>query len=115
MRIVKLFTVALLGFVLYSCGNNVKKGTLDGGFAGQFTDEFGNEFVLNDDYTATIKFVGTDSLIQTSWSDGDNHELSYAMIAFNGDHAYYYLRDGSLYRDQKDMEEGRTAIKIKYD
>lgn len=28
---------------------------------------------------------------------------------------YYYLRDGALYRQETDMNEGRAAIKITYD
>jgi len=83
-------------------------------YVGTFTDEFGNKFELRDDYTATITFVGCDPQ-ETGWSDGDKHDMPYATIAFNGDPAYYYLRDGMLYRHREHMIDGTMAIKIEWE
>ena len=112
----KFFQLALvltLAIFVASCGG--KKAQDNNKFAGSFTDEFHNEFTLNDDHTATIKFAGEDSAFHTKWSDGTNHDQPYATIQFNGDPTYYYLRDGKLYRHQEDMEKGTCAIKITYD
>ena len=100
--------------LLSACaGGSKERGNHD--FAGTFVDEFGNKFVLNTDYTATIQFAGSDNVVQTSWHDGVNHESPYATIEYNGDPSYYYLRDGNLYRRQEDMQNGKCAIIINYE
>ncbi len=81
-------------------------------YVGKFTDEFGNKFELRKDYTAGIELVGTQRVNEQKWSDGDNHELPYAMISFNGNPAYWYLRDGMLYTSMEHMAQGHPAIKI---
>ena len=70
-------------------------------YVGKFTDEFGNKFELR-----------TQRVNEQKWSDGDNHELPYAMISFNGNPAYWYLRDGMLYTSMEHMAQGHPAIKI---
>jgi len=84
-------------------------------FVGKFTDEFGNQFELREDHTATIHFSGTEKVNETVWRDTVYHEKPVATIEFNGDPAYYYLREGSLYRHVEDMKEGRCAIVIQYE
>jgi hypothetical protein len=107
------FTLILIAIItMASCGGNKHQ---DNKFVGSFTDEFENKFTLNEDYSATIQFVGEDSVIKTTWSDGDNHDRAYATIKFNGDPTYYFLRDGKLYRHLEEMQQGRCAINIKYD
>lgn len=95
-----------------SCGGGSKQE--NHGLAGSFTDEFENKFVLNEDYTGTLQFAGNEKKEQITWSDGDDHKRPFATIKWNGDPAYYYLRDGALYRQETDMNEGRAAIKITY-
>lgn len=113
-------TITVLVCMLLSClllGSCGRKGKAqrERAFAGSFVDEFGNEFVLNDDYTATIRFAGKDSKEnKTVWRDGARHDSPFATIEYNGDPVYYYLRDGKLYRHREDMEKGRCAIDIKY-
>ena len=99
--------LALTAAVFVSCGPS--KGS-KGAFAGSFTDEFGNHFVLNDDHTTTITIAGNKS-VTTSW----NEYSVFATIEYNGDHKYYYLYNGALYRHKAQMKAGRAAIKIKYD
>lgn len=113
-KIVKLtFLLSMLVVMIASCGGGNKHQ--DNQFVGKFTDEFKNKFELKDDYTATIQFVGEDSVIKTTWFDGEDHKRAYATIKFNGDPNYYYLRDGKMYRAMEDMEKGTAAINIKYD
>ncbi len=99
--------------VLAACGGGTKHE--NGKFAGSFTDEFDNKFVLNEDYTGTIQFAGTSKVNKITWRDGEGHKSVFATIAWNGDPAYYYLRDGKLYRHYEDMQNGEPAINIKYD
>lgn len=110
-----VFYCALAIAVLLSACGGGNKGDQARHFAGTFTDEFGNRFELNDDYTGTIQFDKNDHKDTITWSDGDNHDRPYATIRYNGDPNYYYLRDGSLYRHKDNMEDGRCAIKIKYE
>ena len=83
-------------------------------FVGKFTDEFGNKFELRPDYSATITIIGAEPK-ETRWSNGNNHELPYATIEYNGDPAYYYMRDGALYRHRENMVDGKMAIKITWE
>ena len=84
-------------------------------FAGSFTDEFGNKFVLNEDYSGTIQFDKNTKVDSIKWFDGEDHKRPYATIMYNGDPTYYYLRDGKLYRHEEDMDHGTCAINISYD
>lgn len=99
--------------LLTACGGSSERPAHK--FAGTFTDEFDNKFVLNEDYTATIQFAGSDNIVETAWHDGVNHNSPFATIEYNGDPTYYYLRDGFLYRRQEDMANGTCAIVIKYE
>ena len=85
------------------------------GFTGKFTDQFGNKFELRSDYTGSITFVGYDKPTEVTWSDGEHHELPYAMISFNGNPAYYYLRDGVLYGSESAMVNGHAPITIEWE
>lgn len=85
-------------------------------FAGIFTDEFGNKFVLNADSTATIQFAGFDSVEQTRWSSVEvSKDSAFACIEYNGNPEYYYLYKNKLYRYKEDMDEGRRGIEISYE
>lgn len=101
--------IVFVATTLQSCSSSEHNG-----FVGKFTDEYGNKFELRDDYTATITFANTDP-IETKWSDGANHDSPYATIEYNGNAAYYFLRDGALYRHRENMIQGKLAIKITWD
>ena len=105
----------IAALLLSACGGSGSSERRDRHFAGSFTDEFGNKFVLNEDYTATIQFAGTEEVVETSWRDGENHDSPFATIKYNGDPAYYYLRDACLYRRYEDMQNGKLAITVNYD
>ena len=119
-RLLGLFLFSLV-ITLASCGGGNgaanQPGAAQSGhsFVGTFTDEFGNRFTLNEDYSATIQFMGIDSLIKSSWFDGIDHTQPFISIEFNGDPAHWYLRDGQLYMTREDMISGSTPIKITYD
>lgn len=110
MRFILPIAATILMAVMMSCGNSASGGSDK--FPGHYTDEFGNKFVLNDDYTATIQFDGVDKVIETNWYDGPDHNSAYATIEYNGNPFYYFMRDGNLYRHREDMEKGRPAIKL---
>lgn len=111
----QLFSILLLvaTMLLAACGGQHKHGEQQ--FAGKFTDEFGNHFVLNTDYTGTIQFAGNEKLDSITWFDGDDHKSIFATIKYNGDPTYYFLRDGYLYRHREDMQSGHCAISIEYE
>ncbi len=105
----KFFSVIIVCLVLAACG---KSSDGSKGFAGKYEDEFGNKFELREDHTATIQFAGQDNVNETHWFDGENHDSPFATIEYNGDPAYYYMRDGVLYRHKEDMDSGHPAIKL---
>ncbi len=108
----KIFGLTCLLAVLtlfVACGNQQEHK-----FVGKFTDEFGNKFELRSDYTATITIKGGEPK-ETKWFDGNDHKSPYATIEFNGDPAYYYFRDGVLYRHRENMIDGNMAIKITWE
>ena len=73
-----------------------------------------NVFELREDSTTCIQFA--DSLqYEGKWtfhSFGDT--LEYANIEFAGFPAYYYLKDGKLYRSKREMISGKLGEKINY-
>ena len=110
MYYTKFFSVIIVCLVLAACGKSSDGSTQ--GFAGKYEDEFGNKFELREDHTATIQFAGQDNVNETHWFDGENHDSPFATIEYNGDPAYYYMRDGVLYRHKEDMDSGHPAIKL---
>lgn len=110
-----LITVVALTLCACGGGSGNTHGHAHGNYAGTFTDEFDNRFVLNDDYTGTIQFAGNDKTEEITWFDGDDHKAPFATISYNGERCYYYLRDGYLYRHREDMQNGTCAIRIDYE
>lgn len=109
-RILYIICFLLSLVLIISCGRNPKS------FAGAFTDEFGNRFVLNDDSTATIQFAGFETIEQSNWHVvNSSDDMTYTCIYYNGDSEYYYLYNNKLYRYKEDMIEGRRAINIVYE
>jgi len=100
--------VAVLTIMLSACTGSSN----DGKFAGKYEDEFGNKFELRDDYTATIQFAGQETVNETRWFDGPEHNSPFATIEYNGNLSYYFMRDGFLYRHRDDMEKGSNGIVI---
>lgn len=113
-RLTKVIIFTACCILAVACGSGSKGEGKGHGFAGSFTDEFGNKFELREDYTATIEFAGNNKTNTTKWRDGEQHDSPFATIEYNGDPTYYYLRDGYLYRHKEDMERGRCAISITY-
>lgn len=111
-RFITYFCLASALVLAAACGGSKHDTTK---FAGSFTDEFGNKFVLNEDYTGTLQMDKSDKVDSIKWFDGTDHKRPYATITYNGDPTYYYLRDGKLYRHEQDMDNGTCAIEISYD
>ena len=111
-KIILLFCLLSLTF---SCGP--KNGSAEGDgthYSGVFVDEFENQFTLNEDHTGTIHFFGNSNVSEIEWAEHEKGGRKYATISFNGDPSYYFLYKGYLFRQEKDMEELRCPIIIKY-
>lgn len=94
-----------------ACGSDSKTHQ----YAGVFVDEFQNRFELKEDGTGTILFVGQSDPVNITWKDGSENKVPFGTIQYNGDPAYYYMRDGVLYRHKEDMDKGQCAIEIQYE
>ena len=109
-RFFGIMSLVAVIMMMVACG-----GKKEHQYIGKFTDEFGNKFELREDHKAFIQFVGFEKVSEEVWSDGDNHDLPYAIISFNGTPAYYYLRDGVLYNSMENMAQGHPAIQITWE
>lgn len=83
-------------------------------FGGTFFTEEGVRFELKADSTTLIQF--NDSLTyERTWQvckSADN--LEYATIEFAGYPAYYFLKDGKLYRSEREMRNDVLGRRINY-
>ncbi len=83
-------------------------------FGGTFFTEEGVRFELKADSTTLIRF--NDSLTyEGTWQvckSADN--LEYATIEFAGYPAYYFLKDGKLYRSEREMRNDVLGRRINY-
>ena len=83
-------------------------------FGGTFFTEEGVRFELKADSTTLIQF--NDSLTyEGTWQvskSADN--LEYATIEFAGYPAYYFLKDGKLYRSEREMRNDVLGRRINY-
>ena len=83
-------------------------------FGGTFFTEEGVRFELKADSTTLIQF--NDSLTyEGTWQvckSADN--LEYATIEFAGYPAYYFLKDGKLYRSEREMCNDVLGRRINY-
>ena len=81
---------------------------------GTFFTEEGVRFELKADSTTLIQF--NDSLTyEGTWQvckSADN--LEYATIEFAGYPAYYFLKDGKLYRSEREMRNDVLGRRINY-
>ncbi len=100
-------------FLFYSCGNTGKPSSSHP-FDGIFKTESGVKFELKQDSTTFIQF--DDSIhYQGIWSvhrNDDNTE--YVTIEFAGNPNYYYLKDGKLYHNEREMTNDNLGIGIQY-
>ena len=107
--ILAMLTIAF-GF-LYSCSDSAESAHP---FVGTFITENGVRFELRTDSTTLITF--SDSVTyEGTWKPcmAEDH-LEYANIEFGGYQEYYYLKDGKLYRSEREMRHNALGTKIKY-
>lgn len=107
-RLFQALVIAGLAATVISCGKSAAEGPV----TGKYVDEFGNEFELREDHTATIQFDGQDKVNETRWHDGANNDTSFVTIEYNGDTTYFYMSHGKLYRHLEDMKQGHPAIEL---
>lgn len=97
-------------FVMFSCGTNKSEYQL----IGKFEDEFGNKFELKEEMDATIEFVNTNKIVQTTWTKHEEDGHPYAAIEYNGNAEYFLLQGNGLYRHVDDMKNNRRKINVAY-
>lgn len=106
-----MLTIASVFF--YSCTNTTGRESVTS-FAGTFMTENGVRFELRTDSTTLITF--SDSVkYEGTWNPcmAEDH-LEYANIEFGGYREYYYLKDGKLYRSEREMRHDAFGTKVKY-
>ena len=95
--------------LLASCGENKQNHPYEGTFTAS-----GIMFVLNPDSTTRIIFNDSVSYegrwTPTRADDG----LEFANIEFGGYQKYYYLKDGKLYRSEREMRHDVMGVEVRY-
>ncbi len=105
LGIATFLTVVLLA----SCGENKQNHPYEGTFTAS-----GITFVLKPDSTTHITF--NDSITyEGKWmparaSDG----MEFVNIEFGGYKKYYYLKNGKLYRSEREMRHDVMGVKVQY-
>lgn len=97
---------------LYSCSNSAE--STHSSYAGTFFTEDGVKFELRADSTTFITF--SDSVTyEGTWKPCKAEDnLEYANIEFGGYQEYYYLKDGKLYRSEREMRHDALGTKVNY-
>lgn len=96
--------------VFAACSGNDKSHPFDGTF---FTEE-GVRFELKADSTTLIQFNDSVTYEGTWQVCRSSDNLEYANIEFAGYPTYYYLKDGKLYRSEREMRNDALGTKVKY-
>lgn len=109
-RILFVLTVLISLAYLSSC----KKSVSTHPFQGRFITETGIKFDLRADSTSMIQYNDSNSYEGTwsSYNQGDT--LIYATIEFAGYYNYYYLRNGKLYRNERNMIRQTLGEELQY-
>lgn len=116
MKKLILATLMVAFVFLYSCNNtsSTNKSAEPHPFAGTFTTPEGFLFELRTDSTTYITF--SDSVTyEGTWKirkAKDNSE--FANIEFAGIQEFYYLKDGKLYRSEREMRHDAFGTKVTY-
>lgn len=107
--ILAIFIIAF-GF-LYSCGNSSEARQE---YAGTFITEDGAKFELRADSTTLIIFADSVTYEGTWRAVKADDNLEYANIEFGGYQEYFYLKDGNLYRSEREMRHNTFGTKVEY-
>jgi len=112
-RFLVYILLPVLGGIFFSCNGN--KTTMKHDYAGTFVSEDSVTFVLREDSTTSITFPGQAASYESSWSIvTDVDGVQWANIEFGGNQRYYYLKDGLLYRSERNMRHDFMGVKVKY-
>ena len=107
-----LFALAILISLLYlsSCKQSVSTHP----FQGRFITETGIKFDLRGDSTTMIQYNDSSSYEGTWSAHNQGDTLIYATIEFAGYYNYYYLRNGKLYRNDRNMMRQTLGEGLQY-
>lgn len=112
MKIIIWAILIIMAFVfLYSCGNSSEPHPR---FDGIFITENGTSFELRADSTTLIKFSDSVTYKGTWTVRADAEETEFVNIEFGGYKEYFYLKDGKLYRSEREMRHSAFGTKVKY-
>lgn len=103
----------LFSLVLFSCGEN-KPSVKQHGYAGVFITEDSIKFELRADSSVYITFPNKSTYESTWMVIKDKDGLEWANIEFGGNRKHYYLKDGQLYRCERNMRHDFLGTKIEY-
>lgn len=109
-RMILAILIIASGF-LCSCGNSP---VAPHSFAGTFFTEDGARFELRPDSTTLITFSDSVTYEGTWKSRISDDNLEYANIEFGGYQEYFYLKDGKLYRSEREMRHNTFGTDVKY-
>lgn len=117
MKKLILATLMIAFVFLYSCNNsgNSNSSSEPHPFAGAFTTPEGFQFELRADSTTYITF--SDSVTyEGTWKirKDDKDSSEFANIEFAGIQEFYYLKDGKLYRSEREMRHDAFGTKVTY-
>lgn len=105
-----ILIAGLTGLLLTACSNSAQNHP----YVETFVTETGTKFELRADSTTLILFSDTLKYEGTWMPCKSADNLDYANIEFAGYPRYYYLKDGKLYRSEREMRHDAHGEKVKY-
>lgn len=111
-RFILLILVFCSIFFFLSCSSK-SNSVVAHPYAGTFSIDEGITFTLNNDSTTFIDF-GDGINYESSWEIVHDDGEEWAIIEFNGNKQYYYLKNGKLYRSHMEMDFDRFGSKVTY-
>lgn len=109
----KLFGIILVVSVIALCGCSNSSKT-NHAYAGKFMTEDSIRFELNGDSTTLLIFPdGT--TYNSKWKIVENGDDEWVNIEFAGNQAYYYLKNGKIYRSRRQMDNDSMGLTVTYE
>ena len=106
--------LGIAGFLIIISLTSCSKKEQSHPYEGTFTAS-GITFVLNPDSTTRIIFNDSVSY-EGKWMPSKAEDgLEYANIEFGGYQKYYYLKQGKLYRSEREMRHDVMGVKVRYE
>lgn len=111
-RFFSMLVLATFLSVLFSCTQNK---AVRSSYVGTFVDEFGVKYELHSDSTTLITFNDSVTYNSTwSFNRSEDGSTEFVNLEFAGNQRYFYLKDGKLYRSERELRHDAYGTKIKY-